>query len=391
MVPDWKALLPHRPLDPETDQYAIPPTSGGERIAQWILADRTTVLVAGPVGIGKSTELARAAKLLETDRLPFLVRLDRFENMKRVSVDQILLRIAGQLVTLTLEKEKGYISHELRTALVRAGVLEERFLSRAIMDTLLRAGIEAALGKLPSFEASPPSLLGLVIAELSRPGLRVAVLLDGLEKLPDGKIVDEVFEALGMLSDDVDLVAVLPWSLAFGSGSEMMLRTGEHIVILRAVELQGSGGIVGRRFLLELLARRLGAPVDALAFPDKKSRVVIARAAEYSGGVPRTFLQLVADAGTYARMRRKSPWPDLSDLADAVADQEDSFRRILRRGDNDAVLSADGNDGRELDLERKIRLLAHGVLLERDSYRGPILTVHPLVARLLNPQGTSHA
>jgi len=390
MVPDWKALLPHRPLDPETDQYVAPPASGGERIAQWILADRTTVLVAGPVGIGKSTELARAAKLLENDRLPFLIRLDRFENMKRVSVDQILLRIAGQMVLTALSDHDLSVSSGLIGALILAKVLPD--------------GI-AAHATAPSASFSAPSLLKLAIAELSRVApRRVVVLLDGLEKLPEGTSTSEVFDALGMLSDDIDLVVVLPWTLAFGSGPDTILRAGEHIVTLRALEVEGDEGAPGRTFLCELLARRLGLPVDvfaasltredersALQRPPVSPQASVASAAVYSGGVPRTFLQLVADAGTYARMRRKDPWPTASDVLDAVADQEDSFRRILRRGDNDAIHSVEGKDGRELELERKIRLLAHGVLLERVRGGTPVLTVHPLVARLLNPQGASRA
>jgi len=349
------------------------------------------VLVAGPVGIGKSTELARAAKLLENERLPFLVRLDRFENMKRVSVEHILLRIAGQMATAALVELKISLSLSLRSALVDAGVLDRGGLTRGIFESaLFNAAADLTSVK---FAASAASLLQLVIAEIARSGSRrMVVLIDGLEKLPDGKIVDEVFEALGMISEDVDLVAVLPWSLAFGPGLETMLRTGEHIVILRAMEVQGIEGSAGRRFMLELLGRRLGVAMDALALPEQAgSRDVIESAAVCSGGVPRTFLQLVADAGTYARMRRKSPWPDNKDLADAVADLEDSFRRILRRGDNDAILLADGNDGRELDLERKIRLLAHGVLLERGSNGASVLTIHPLVEPLLNARGASHA
>lgn len=376
MVPDWKALLPHRPLDPDSDQYVAPPTNGGERIAEWILADRTTVLVAGPVGIGKSTELARAAKLLQADRSAFLVRLDRHENMKRVTVDQLLLRIAGVIASTSK------LSYELKAALARIGVLPKQM--QFELDQLQHqdsASIRAPITD--AFVASPPSLLNATIAEIvnSSPQRRITLLIDGLEKLPEGPVVSEVFEALGMLADDVDIVAVLPWSHAFGAGPDMVMRPGEHLVALRAPEVAGKPGEEGRAFLRELLIKRLGAPTIGPIPPDRLS--VYELAATHSGGIPRTFLQLVADAGTYARMRRKDPWPQESDLADAVADQQDSFRRILRKGDTEAILAIDGHDGRELDLERKIRLLAHGVLLERVRDGAAVMTVHPLVAPLL--------
>jgi hypothetical protein len=376
MVPDWKALLPHRPLDPDTDQYVPPPTHGGERIAQWILADRTTVLVAGPVGIGKSTELARAAKLLQAERSAFLVRLDRFENMKRVTVDQLLLRIAGQLATIAAEFELN-LSTRLRNALARAGVLSE-----SQPEYIL-----PIKGKEDYFQASPTTLLSATLAEVfRRRPRRVTVLLDGLEKLPEGPTIAEVFEALGMLADDIDIVAILPWFLAFGAGPDTMVRPGEHLVTLRAPDVEGKPGHAGRSFLLELLAKRLGISTDSIP-ADRLP--VLDRAATLSGGIPRTFLQLVADAGTYARMRRTDSWPLAEDLADAFADQQDSFQRILRKGDTTAILEVANQDGRELELERKIRLLTHGVLLERVRDGSSVLTVHPLVEPLL--KGASRA
>ena len=359
MVPDWKALLPHRPLDPDTDQYVPPPTNGGERIAQWILADRTTVLVAGPVGIGKSTELARAAKLLQAERSAFLVRLDRFENMKRVTVDQLLLRIAGALAT-----PSG--SHDISLS---------KSLKRALDRALAPPDPPGSYRMPEHLETRPAVLLGLTLAELTRgSSTRVALLLDGLEKLPDGPIIAELFEALGALGDDIDVIAVLPWSLAF-VGADTLLRPGERLVALSAPEVDG-GDPRGRDFLREILTRRLGLTSEDIP---ADRRPVFERAAIASGGIPRTFLQLVADAGTYARMRRSDPWPQIDDLEDAIKDQVDSFRRILRKGDTNAILAIEGEDGRELDLERKIRLLTHGVLLERNAK----LFVHPLVKPLL--------
>jgi len=90
------------------------------------------------------------------------------------------------------------------------------------------------------------------------------------------------------------------------------------------------------------------------------------------------FLQLMADAATYARLRRGGDWPIVEDLNDACADQADTLRRLLLPGDAAAIRQAAQTDGRELGLERKVRLMAHGILLERMRNRRPELEIHPL-------------
>jgi hypothetical protein len=365
MVPDWKALLPHRPLDPDSDQYVAPPTGGAERIAEWILADRTTVLVAGPVGIGKSTELARATRLMHAERTACLIRLDRLENMRRATTDQLLLRTAGELAYQTIGQFHIHLSSPLRATLGHAGVLTHE-------------ATDSTGQKVPTFTGSALTTLKLTLSEISSArNQRIVLILDGLEKMPDGPNTLEFFESLGLLSDAVDIVAVLPWSLAFGVGTNAAIRVDEHIVVLRAPDVTQSDA-PGPEFLLELLARRLSIPSPP------EARAVFEEAIRCSGGIPRTFLQLVADSGTYARIRRKAPWPDFFDIRDAILEQQESFRRLLRPGDSAAIRAAITTDGRELELERRVRLLTHGVLLERDLGNMTILELHPLLAGLLH-------
>jgi hypothetical protein len=372
MVPNWKALLPHRPLEVDSDQYVVTPSGSAEHIAEWIRAERTTVLVAGPVGIGKSTELARAAKLLQEDRVACLVRLDRHENMRRATPAQVLVRLAGRLAVLALDQLKLRLSSTLIEALVGQQGLEARYLGPS-----MRPG---------AFTGSAETLLRMTLREVADASRqkRVTLLIDGLEKMPPAAATQEVLDAIGSISEDVDLVAVLPWHAAFGANPESVLRVGEHMVALRAVEVAGALGTAGSAFFWDLLARRLGMEVATLAeaLPSLGDGGVVERAIRMSGGVPRTFLQLVADAATYARLRRGEHWPNIDDLGDAIAEQCESFRRILQPGDTREIQQVGGRDGRELAMDRKIRLLAHGVLLERLRGGAPVLDVHPLVAAL---------
>jgi hypothetical protein len=112
--------------------------------------------------------------------------------------------------------------------------------------------------------------------------------------------------------------------------------------------------------------------------------LLLERAVKNSGGLPRVFLQLVTDAGTYARVKRDEAWPDDSDLQDAIADQQESFRRALLPGDTDAINAVAGSDGRELDLPRRVRLLAQGILLERIHRGSLFLETHPLVTQAVS-------
>ncbi|HEX3473691.1 MAG TPA: hypothetical protein VHT91_01555 [Kofleriaceae bacterium] len=234
------------------------------------------------------------------------------------------------------------------------------------------------------FYASGPSTARAALEEIARRSEqgRVALLLDGLEKLPPGPGAQEAFEALSRLPDMVDLIAVIPWHSVFGGGTESILRAGERLHRVLPLNPQGPSEGETKAFFFNLLANRLpGFKLPAPVW------LLLERAVVTSGGIPRVFLQLVADAGTYARVKRNDAWPDDSDLQDAITDQQLSFRRALLPGDTEAIKAVTGTDGRELDLQRRVRLLAQGILLERMRDGHVVLETHPLVAQaVLHPQ-----
>jgi hypothetical protein len=341
-APDWRLLAPHRPLSPDDDAYVARPTGGGDEIARWIAAGGSTVLVSGPTGIGKSTELAHAAQALRSTRAVCLLQVDRLTNMHRLSADELMRLIADALVALARDELKLPVSE-----------------------------------KLSSFRSSGAQVIRLAALEIERLSQqgRLALLVDGLEKLLPGPSAREIFDALSSLPESVDLVVVIPWHAAFGGGTESILRPGEHLHRVAALDVKGEGAATTANFFARVLRRRLR--VDEL--PDAMM-LVVHGAFMASGGIPRVFLQLVADAGTYARAKRGDIWPDLSDLREAVLDQEQSFRRALLPGDTKAIAAILGTDGRELDLERRVRLLAQGILLERARDGRVFFEAHPLVA-----------
>lgn len=376
---DWKALKPHVPLPPGAPEYVERTGSAGDEIAQWILADRSPLLIGGPAGVGKSTELARAAEVLQGHRVACLVQLDRFENMRRLTPERMLFRIADRVGHWAADFFHLPLSSSLQGAL------------QQVTATLQTDWV-------PDFSGS--SILSAAcneVARISRQGT-LTLLIDGLEKVPYGPESLELFETLANIDDGIELVVVIPWYAAFGPQSETVIRPGERFVPVRALDVRAD-----RELLQAILVRRLhwnaeefdpnalvgtpGPALDAARARVAAKRNLVNDAIRWSGGLPRVFLQLLADAGSYAKLRRSDPWPIVEDLNDACADQADSFRRLLLPGDTAAIRGAVGTNGSELDLKRKIRLMAHGILLERVQKGAPLLEVHPLAQAALDAGG----
>jgi hypothetical protein len=99
------------------------------------------------------------------------------------------------------------------------------------------------------------------------------------------------------------------------------------------------------------------------------------------------FQQLMAGAGLYASRRRPGSWPTEEDLADSRADHVESVGRLFLPGDEAAIRAIVGTAGRELELGRKVRLMAHGVLLERTRGGAASLELHPLAEAALSQGG----
>lgn len=348
MGPDWKALAPHRPLEPGALEYVASPSRLGESIARRVLAGGSTILVGGPAGVGKSTELARAAQLLEHDRFVCLVQVDRTENMRRLTSERLMWRITERVAELV--QVRGLSFHQ------------------RILDSL-------TYSKNPSLPVrvvpGATELAQLALNEAARhSGLSVTLLIDGMEKVVEGPDAAELFEALGSLPEAVEIVTVIPWHVAFGPNAAQVVRPGEHLVTARGLALDERSHL----FFHDLLHRRIGDLSTDFG-------EVVYNAAEMSGGLPRMFLQLVADAATYVNLGRRegSGWPSQAHLDRAAADMTESLRRMLLPGDREALRKVDGTDGTELDPARKVRLMAHGLLLERTEGRNRVLRPHPLL------------
>lgn len=309
-----------------------------------VLTNHCPVLLGGPAGAGKSTELAHAAHLLQRHRVACLIQLDRLENMRLIDGIRLMQLIASHVAR--------FATQELQLPLP-ANLVEESHAGGGYSSNV--ALVKRILSE---------------VARLSQQG-QVALLLDGLDRMPQDSGWQQLAAALANLPTDVDVVAVVPSHVFFGPRGKVIVRAGEQVVSTRALVVDGGEyGQAGRSFLAEVLRRRLhlsGAGFDA-AKDD-----LVADAALISAGIPRTFLQLMSAAAAYADIRRNEKWPVPEELRDAFLDQVDSLRRLLLPGDADAAKAAAGTDGTGLEPARRMRLMSHGILLERVQEEAPML------------------
>ena len=327
---DWKRLSPHLPLEVGDERYIERPWNGGARLAALIKAGLGPVAIAGPVGVGKSTELAAAANALREELAVLFLPLDRLLDMRALRGADIL-RAVVQLIDkdLGIERSPSYIEFSTDRA-----ISEIRDFARC--------------HKKP----------------------RATLLVDGIEKCPEPAARRAVETTLD-LSAEADLVVVVPAMLVTGPAGHQLLTHVKRVFPIRPIPQTDEG----TKFLLEMVRRRLGGA----GYPQGEEFVaVLSAAAAKSGGIPRIFLQLVQDAAGFASLNDRD-LPTLADLADAIQDHQDSLRRLLRQGDREALREADGSDGIEMELERRVRLLSHGLLLEYEEEGRPVVHPHPLL------------
>ena len=382
MKPHWATLAPDTPLRPEkSDQFyglddpnlhVTPPGLSASHIADWIMVGGSTVLLAGPRGVGKTTALQRAAQELRGHCVTVVLPLSRFSGADALTADALLLRIAGRAAYVAIRALGLNLSVDVRDTLVRAGVLSPQFL---ITPSMGLSGV------------SPDQILAMTmqnIAELSQQG-RVAILIDGLDELPTGQ-ARELASNLARIPDDVSLVATIPWSLTYGPRRDTVCRFGEHLVSMSPYShVEG-----GDAYLVSLLERRLGIAAGSLTrtssaatststdSPPPEAVTAVGLALVWSGGIPRTFLRTVGQAAMFARLRSKATWPNTLDVETAVASEIASIRRQLLPGDKAALRLADGTDGVELELDRKLRFLDQGLLFETLEGDDTVLSLHPM-------------
>jgi hypothetical protein len=240
------------------------------------------------------------------------------------------------------------------------------------------------LGRGQGLRREPAELFGMVHAEVCRllGAPKVALLLDGLDRAPIA-VARAAVQGFVEMRDTVPIVVIVDPELANGPASRDLL-TRYRVFSLPAIPVRSDaqGSDRGVQFLSDVLARRLSVDLPAAIDP------IVRRAADRSGGVVRTFLDLVADSVSYAVIEG-SDVPTEASLAEAVRDRADNLRRLLRDGDLDGLAASAGTDGLEVDVDRRVRFLSAGLLLEYPAGEDTIVEPHPMLARLIENRAPS--
>lgn len=356
---DFGTLAPHRPLKIGDARYVSRPEASAEKLAAFVAAGSQPIAVSGTVGCGKSTELAAAGARLQYSHPVFLVPVSWRGAAGRAAdalLDAILRRV-------------------LEVAASNLGFAPSPDLS-SLVDRLHGSGSASFL---PTALQEPPDVdfvLRMALREIAQAQRNEAlpvILVDGLERWP-AEASRAGIRALLTFSDDAKLAFIVPPSLVTGPDSYDLIQNVRLFQVRPvAVTEPSPRGKRGRIFLKDLVRTHIGG-----SWPDSVESIVD-RAVSQSGGVPRAFLQLLKDASMYARLAGRH-WPSDEDLEEAIRDQTRSLRSLLREGDVDRLVQAEGTNGLEVPLEHRIRYLVHGLLLEYQSEREqPILRAAPLL------------
>jgi hypothetical protein len=339
MINDWKNFVPHRPLAAGDPRYVKRPEGSGEELAALVQHGFNLIAVAGPMGSGKSTELAAAAAKLKSWGTACEVHLDQDLDMRNIEVEDVyrqivtmLLRVIGQShPEAEIEQIKGALGSVINTLRASASI-HQRFVA--------------------------------ALREVRRLGPLV-LLIDGLEKSTE-EMSRRIVIALLDVVEEGSLIVVVPPSLVVGPMSYDLLNRAKvfsvgaipmpeatHTPILNQREHTGT------IFFITVALERL----EGIA-PGGQLLGVVAEAIVKSGGIIRVFLQLLRDAKRYASLVEREN-PTKADLAEAAKDHAEHLERLLGPGDIAALRAADGTNGAEIQpIERRLRFLVHGLLLE---------------------------
>ncbi|MFK7931185.1 MAG: hypothetical protein AB8H79_23580 [Myxococcota bacterium] len=336
---------PFEPMTPESDRYQQPPADGGGAMAQAVRQGLAPILWVGHAGMGKSTELVRAASLLQSSG-PAL-RFDVGTIPGGVKPERVLYEVAVHTVHWWAQEGPDPLPSPFLVQDLRAS------------DPSFPQGQGRTL---------PPHEIALAAwAELTGAAERdrVPLLIDGVDHLePD--CARAVLKALLVLEPYADLVVVGGPAQATGELNRAVVDR-YRVVSLDPWDVERDAG-----YAAAVVQGYVGGD-EPVAEP------LVQRLVHASGGCMRDLLALTRDAAAYA-----DETLDDAAIDKAIIDRVERFRRLVLSGDRQALREAHETSGLETPSDRKVRLLQHGLLMERGVGEAARVSVHPMAKRLMD-------
>lgn len=364
------------------------------------------VLLFGPIGSGKSTELLRFVHTLKQGKrlFPILLNVRGEIDINNLQYADVLMALASAVVRdLTaqgLEIEPARIetmrlwfqehvatednirelTGELRS---EAGAeltipflaklltrLTTTFKNSSVYKDSLREVVKKTFTQFANafnelVQAAEKALQERGIAE------RLLLIVDGTDKIP---LTDAerlfVFESEQLLAIEALVLYTAPITLKYGGTSVSKLDTDEVLPIIKLQERDGGRYEAGWAAMREMLGKR----IDPNSFADPAS---IERLIEYSGGHPRELLRLVRLACELTESDPIQP-PTLEKAIDKLAAD---FRYWLQPEDYALLARVDADNGAHVGNDERVRqLLWRLALLQYND--GSWRHSHPVVRRL---------
>jgi hypothetical protein len=350
---DWRKLQPGRVLEPGSPDYAWRPESwnGAPRLVALLNAGMGPLVITGPPGSGKSTELAAAVAELRKTGLPLFVRLEQHLDLRQASRDQVLVALVRAII-VQLAERKFQPSAALKSSL------------QQVANTSLGARAEAA-----------EVLLRLIRELRVRSRQRLTLIIDGFDQC-EALLARSLAEAVRPLASAVALAVVVAPSAVTGPEARQTLDTYRLIPVGPAplvLELPGTAAVEAWKFLSAIATQRLGLQ----AWPENIDRYAY-KAALCSGGLARSFLQFLQDAAAFSLMAQHRRIMR-GDMRLTYRQNHERAMRLLRDGDLPALERCKNTNGVDLPLDTRRRLLDLGLLLEFDSDGKTIALPHPIL------------
>lgn len=363
-APNWKNLRPHVPLGPGDAAYEPRPPDQDiiPKLEGWLKTGAASAhFLVGCAGVGKSTELARLEHLLS----PTAVRIHY-----QFGVGHGARNVAEWLARLA-KRVADEVESDAKAPLV---VAAENALWQSLTDPARSRHADAQ----PDVEdrktrRHAENAMVEAIRAMRKARGACTLLIDGLERAPS-LVWSSVLDSFEPFLDEASFVVVVPVEVLWGGRATALLGGRAKTHAIRPIR---SGGDSPHQMFARLLLKRLGCDLPA------SLDVVVHRASEMSGGVPRTFLQLMEDAHMNAVIRGGLDWPETLDLDEASHAMADGMRYLLMPGDDAKLKANQDKDGRDLDPGDRVRFIAHGFLLETTEHGNVQMEVHPLLRAVL--------